>query len=135
LKQQFVEIVFLIIVKVPISKAQSKNERLVLQRECPSNCSPNRAGAPRKHVCGTDGKTYPSACHLRRQQCQHPNSNLKLNYRGKCRPNKAAGQTGTYTSKEHKQSQNIYKKLKNPPLTFLVKKSTLNKFLKNIQQI
>lgn len=67
---------------------------LILQKECPSNCSPNRAGSPRKHVCGNDGKTYPSACHLRRQQCQSPNSNLKLHYRGKCRPSKEAGQQG-----------------------------------------
>ncbi|CAB3369451.1 Hypothetical predicted protein [Cloeon dipterum] len=58
---------------------------------CPTNCSPNKAGQQRKHVCGNDGKTYPSACHLLRQSCQNPGSKLLVQSRGKCRPNKQSG--------------------------------------------
>ncbi|XP_059488934.1 SPARC-related modular calcium-binding protein 1 isoform X2 [Neocloeon triangulifer] len=89
---------------------------------CPSSCSPNRAGTPRKHVCGTDGKTYPSACHLRRHQCQNPAVNLRLNYRGKCRPNKGSGNSGpSHSSNTPCQEARKFHASKEPENKFLPK--------------
>ncbi|XP_065351594.1 testican-3 isoform X2 [Cloeon dipterum] len=70
---------------------------------CPTNCSPNRAGQQRKHVCGNDGKTYPSACHLLLQSCQNPGSKLLVQSRGKCRPNKQSGGSSESQGNTHCQ--------------------------------
>ncbi|XP_063822042.1 agrin-like isoform X2 [Ostrinia nubilalis] len=46
---------------------------------CPRSCQ------RRKPVCGTDGKEYPSACHLDKQACENQH-NITIKYQGKCDP-------------------------------------------------
>ncbi|XP_071817980.1 agrin-like [Apostichopus japonicus] len=41
-----------------------------------------------KEVCGSDGRTYITECHLRRRNCNKENINLSIAYRGSCmKPN------------------------------------------------
>ena len=42
-------------------------------------------------VCGTDGKSYPSRCHVKLRACQNSTPFLQPSYAGKCNP-------GNYTS-------------------------------------
>lgn len=44
---------------------------------CPRSCQ------RRKVVCGTDGKEYPSACHLDKHACDNQ-LNITIKYHGKC---------------------------------------------------
>ncbi|XP_063375588.1 agrin-like isoform X6 [Cydia amplana] len=46
---------------------------------CPRSCQ------RRKTVCGTDGKEYPSACHLDKHACDNQ-LNITIKYHGKCDP-------------------------------------------------
>ncbi|CAK1540067.1 unnamed protein product [Leptosia nina] len=46
---------------------------------CPLNCQ------KRKIVCGTDGREYPSACHLAKHACENQ-LNITVKYHGKCDP-------------------------------------------------
>ncbi|KAG6440429.1 hypothetical protein O3G_MSEX001336 [Manduca sexta] len=46
---------------------------------CPRSCQ------RRKPVCGTDGKEYPSACHLDKHACDNT-LNISIKYHGKCDP-------------------------------------------------
>ncbi|KAL0901465.1 hypothetical protein ABMA27_006716 [Loxostege sticticalis] len=46
---------------------------------CPRSCQ------RRKPVCGTDGKEYPSACHLDKHACENQH-NITIKYHGKCDP-------------------------------------------------
>ncbi|XP_063548558.1 agrin-like [Cydia strobilella] len=46
---------------------------------CPRSCQ------RRKTVCGTDGKEYPSACHLDKHVCDNQ-LNITIKYHGKCDP-------------------------------------------------
>ncbi|XP_063616673.1 agrin-like isoform X6 [Cydia splendana] len=46
---------------------------------CPRSCQ------RRKTVCGTDGKEYPSTCHLDKQACDNQ-LNITIKYHGKCDP-------------------------------------------------
>ena len=46
---------------------------------CPSAC---RSDQP---VCGSDGNTYPSRCHLKHHACASTNTNLTLSHTGPCR--------------------------------------------------
>ena len=45
---------------------------------CAAAC--RRVGA----VCGSDGRTYPSLCRLRRRACRRPAKHLVLDYPGPC---------------------------------------------------
>lgn len=36
------------------------------------------------HVCGSDGQTYRSECHLRSSACQRHSTDLTVKSRGKC---------------------------------------------------
>lgn len=48
------------------------------------NCSPKSCRNPGgKAVCGTDGLTYPSRCHLELTRCRNPN--VTLSHRGVCK--------------------------------------------------
>ena len=49
---------------------------------CQLDCSEERL----RPVCGTDGITYPSRCHLQQVICQ--GSNVRLDYRGECSDSK-----------------------------------------------
>lgn len=46
-------------------------------RRCP-------APVPGKHVCGADGATYPSACHLREAACRKGKA-IPFAYKGRCK--------------------------------------------------
>lgn len=46
-------------------------------RKCPSNPS-------RRQVCGSDGITYPSACHLKGMACRRGKA-IPIAYKGKCK--------------------------------------------------
>uniref|UniRef100_T1I1X6 SPARC-related modular calcium-binding protein 2 n=2 Tax=Rhodnius prolixus TaxID=13249 RepID=T1I1X6_RHOPR len=39
---------------------------------------------PNRPVCGTDGRTYPTRCHLLQTKCYGLNPNLTVNHRGPC---------------------------------------------------
>lgn len=47
------------------------------------NCSSNCASAPRKPVCGSNFKTYESACHLKAELCRTSNI-VQIAYSGVC---------------------------------------------------
>ena len=49
---------------------------------CQLDCSEERV----RPVCGTDGATYPSRCHLQQAICQ--GNNVRLDYRGECSDSK-----------------------------------------------
>ena len=49
---------------------------------CQLDCSEERL----RPVCGTDGITYPSRCHLQQAICQ--GNRVRLDYRGKCSDSK-----------------------------------------------
>jgi len=49
---------------------------------CQLDCSEERL----RPVCGTDGATYPSRCHLQQAICQ--GNNVRLDYRGECSDSK-----------------------------------------------
>ena len=44
---------------------------------CPRSCQ------RRKPVCGSDGREYPSACHLDKHACDNQ-LNITIKYHGKC---------------------------------------------------
>ncbi|XP_071500926.1 agrin-like [Diadema antillarum] len=45
---------------------------------------PQRCGASSKRVCGTDGRTYDSGCHMRMEGCRTRDRTLMVNYVGPC---------------------------------------------------
>ncbi|XP_059474597.1 follistatin isoform X2 [Neocloeon triangulifer] len=48
-------------------------------RKCP------KVAGMRKHVCGVDGHTYQSACHIREAACRKGKA-VPIAYRGRCKP-------------------------------------------------
>ncbi|KAJ8979081.1 hypothetical protein NQ317_015070, partial [Molorchus minor] len=51
------------------------------------NCSKKCPAPPkRRQVCGSDGITYPSACHLREKACRKGKA-IPIAYKGPCRAN------------------------------------------------
>ncbi|RZC40666.1 Kazal 2 domain containing protein [Asbolus verrucosus] len=49
------------------------------------NCSKKCSDSPkRREVCGSDGRTYPSACHLREKTCRQGKA-IPIAYKGPCR--------------------------------------------------
>ncbi|KAL4705698.1 hypothetical protein ACJJTC_018771 [Scirpophaga incertulas] len=48
---------------------------------CQARVAACEANGPKRPVCGTDGKTYPSRCHLLRAQCAEP---VNIAHKGPC---------------------------------------------------
>ncbi|KAK4321947.1 hypothetical protein Pmani_007279 [Petrolisthes manimaculis] len=55
----------------------------VLCHDCPPNCSPTLHRGP---VCGSNGRTYPTECDLKKDACRMPllGSFLRKSYNGRC---------------------------------------------------
>lgn len=67
-----------------LCKLNKKNYLLQKISECAAKggeCDENKS----RPVCGTDGQTYPTRCHLLRAQCSGHQVNLK--HRGTCKGN------------------------------------------------
>ncbi|EFA07639.2 follistatin [Tribolium castaneum] len=55
------------------------------------NCSKRCSDSPRRReVCGSDGVTYPSACHLREKTCRRGKA-IPIAYKGPCREGATCG--------------------------------------------
>lgn len=48
------------------------------------NCLKECSDTPKRRVCGADGQTYPSACHLRQKTCREGKA-IPIAYKGPCR--------------------------------------------------
>ncbi|CAI8040970.1 Follistatin [Geodia barretti] len=59
------------------------NERNNTECVCGDEC-PRPQGD--EWVCGTDGKSYPSRCHVKLRACQNSTPFLQPSYAGKCNP-------------------------------------------------
>lgn len=69
-------------------KLNDNTLRIKHQGQCPTdttwNCQRRCRRFGGKEVCGTDGRTYASECHLKRRSCNRENLNLTIAYRGRC---------------------------------------------------
>ncbi|CAG0916159.1 unnamed protein product [Notodromas monacha] len=70
--------------------------------------------SPREQVCGTDGYTYPSACHLIYSSCYFARSQVDIAYAGKCIGLKGGPMSEESDDKNAGSQENSFDKKKDP---------------------
>lgn len=62
--------------------------------KCTQRC-PARSPQANRHVCGADGVTYPSSCHLREAAC-HKGKAIPEAYKGRCKRSRTVSHRATF---------------------------------------